>query len=750
MARVPYSGVPEETVQVGAPDDLQREQASPAAFGGGIAQGLEKVGAGALDAAKFYGQVAADDGTNNTLQQVTNILHGDPNKKVMGPDGALVPDTGYYGKRGADAMSARPEVSQQIDEIIRQNRESLSTPQSQEQYDTDTRRYRAQWLTQIGSHADEQQKIWTQSVNKTTAELSLNLLAQKPSDTIIETQARENVRSAYVKQAQMDGVDPRAAVLRADQDIALTRVRALLPTDPAGAQKALTDNSKVLASLPDYDSLSQVVKSRVATSQIGPLADSLVEQAKMGAGSTSPTPVPNNLGNVKSGATSFAVPATPLDGAILAANNLRGGYQGMTLSQIGKKWEGTTPEHIQNWINNVSKGSGIAPDATPDLNNPAVLNSLLKGIASAEKSPADQLRFDDNTISQGVQASLAGKHPALAAPAPGKVSYPSLADYYRANSAQILDDARSKAQGLHPDDPEFVDRVVARVERGINLTISQQQQGYEVSTHVVQQALSGAMTNGTKPISIEQLEATNPQVAAAWENMQINNPYAAMHIQSVFDANSKGRAIGYGQGFNQLLSRVMAPHGDPSRIADVTNMWPMVGDENSALTNTGLETLTKVMSYRGTPQGEADIAQIRHFMQYAHGEISKANPQTRLDDPRGEHDFQRYVALALPFIDQKIKNGEPVGTLFNPKSPDYLGQYVANFKRSSQQMIFDTMNAFTPAPPTQTTVDPTSIKTPTELKRAFANGQITLQDGNALAIQRGWWAGTPPPVPIVH
>ena len=124
-----------------------------------------------------------------------------------------------------------------------------------------------------------------------------------------------------------------------------------------------------------------------------------------------------NLGNVKTaagalqGTASFVNPSTPVDGAILAANTLRNGYRGLTLQQIGDKWAPSSENNTSDWVSNVSKASGLSPGSIPDMDSPDQLHKLLRGIAVAEKSPSDRLNFSDDVISQGVLASLEGKHP---------------------------------------------------------------------------------------------------------------------------------------------------------------------------------------------------------------------------------------------------------------------------------------------------------------------------------------------------
>src|ERR1700691_113948 len=169
MAQLNYhEGVPDVTPREQAPDDYQREQATPEEFGGLIAQGAEKAGAGALGTAKFFGQVAADNASNEFQDRATKVLYGDPNKQTIGPDGQPQPDLGYLGLKGRAALDARPQVEKQFDDLTKEIRTGLQTPDQQLQFDDFTRRYRNILTESIGRHADEQANQWYGQVNAST------------------------------------------------------------------------------------------------------------------------------------------------------------------------------------------------------------------------------------------------------------------------------------------------------------------------------------------------------------------------------------------------------------------------------------------------------------------------------------------------------------------------------------------------------------------------------------------------------
>lgn len=758
MAKVDYTGAPTDAPQIEAPNDYEHEQASPAAFGAPIAQGAEALGQGIDTAEHFYGQVAADNGTNNTLQTVTNILHGDPSKTVIGPDGKPTPDTGFFGKRGADAMAARQDTAHQIDDAISENRESLSTPQAKLQYDNDTRRYRAQWQLQMGTYADQQQMVWAKDTNNTSALLGLNAASRAPTDDDTIADAQEKVRTAYVKNAQLLGEDPNGAVLKADQDVAMARIRSLVGSpniaDREQAERVLDDSRGVLGSRTDYDQIVRSVKSAVVEAKLSPAIDSAVAEATdharqivgnpaaAGSSPTAQAPSPNSIGNLKTSA-GFIQPATPTEGVIAAANNLRSGYRGLTLDQIAQKWapaaDGNDPAA---WAANVSRAAGIATGAVPNLDDPNTLAAMVRGIGVAEKKPHDLTAFTPEVISNGVAASISGQHAALAngAQSGAVPKYPSTADALNASMPQTLAKAQTDAEQLFPNYPDAQERYVQGVERRLNQTITQQHQQYEVDTHVVQSVLAGPQP----PISEEELKASSPQVAAAWQSMQLNNPLGAASVERMFDANAKGRATTYGSGFKDYLDRALAPSTDATRISNESQLWPLVGTgEDAALTNTGVNALSGLLQTRGTSQGEAFAAQAKDFIDQMHADLTFSNPSLGRADPKGEALFSRFMVQALPQLTTANKNGN-LSALLNPTSPDYLGKLAQSFSRTPAQIMKDRLLNQSPTGKAMMEVGDTGAMGRYLLKEAVENGRLTKDQAAHIGENHGFFAKAGP------
>lgn len=377
-------------------------------FGGQIGQGLEALGEGATKAQTFYGQVAADDANNAYMDGAAKIR-------------ARV--TALSGKAALDAL---PQAQEDLDSLYQDTRDTLWSPESKLNFDSISRRYRSNTSSDIQEYGAAQSKVYAKETNAGTIELAKNMAgqAQIRNDPAGLAHALDLMRSAYGKNADIDGLDGAAKaskVLDADRDFASSRILAALPTDPMGAKKILDTNQSVLVGTPEYESLSRQVESGVTgyltatMSQPQARAAAAPSQPSVGAGArSSEAPQPYNIGNVKSAGGGYVVPASPTDGVILAANNLRDGYQGMTVGDIGKKW---APESDHNdpveWANTVSKVSGIPVGAVPDLNNPDQLKAIVKGISVAEKSAQDRGNFGPDVIDAGVTASLAGKHAAI-------------------------------------------------------------------------------------------------------------------------------------------------------------------------------------------------------------------------------------------------------------------------------------------------------------------------------------------------
>lgn len=298
---------------------------------------------------------------------------------------------------------------------------------------------------------------------------------------------------------------------------------------------------------------------------------------------------PNNLGNVKTasgaanGTQEFVNPATPVDGVILTANNLKNNYQGLTLQQIAAKWTGESPDKVSDWLKNTSAASGIAPTAIPDLNNPAQLSSLLKGIATAEKSPKDRALFTDQVIGQGVQSALDGNKATTLPSAQGKPyatnadgSPLSLPDYYASHRDEILAKGDKIADRDFPGNPSYKSMVRERLTQQMNASISSQTAQFRQDNQYIMKAVNGDLTQGKTPMTYDELRQI-PGVDKVLDRVAVQDPKFSEGIDTMISRVSR-RADdrNSANGFDTVLRASDSPD-NPNRIASQDHLDKLLG-----------------------------------------------------------------------------------------------------------------------------------------------------------------------------
>lgn len=262
MAQVQSSeGVASVTPQVQAPDDSQRIQANPAEFGGQIAQGMERLGAGvsqagegAFDISKFWGQIQADGAMNDANQRA--IAQVEDFKKLQ----------------GADALDAQQGMLDSVKKIYQEGRSGLKTPLAQYQFDQGTRSYYQRFLEpQIYSHANQQAFVHAKTTNENTIKQGMDTLAANADDPekandalqIVLSGAGRNAHLILGENASEGDVD---AYMRPYLQNALkTQAQAISVKDPVGAVKFLDENRERIGV--DYPALSAQFRARATEAQ---------------------------------------------------------------------------------------------------------------------------------------------------------------------------------------------------------------------------------------------------------------------------------------------------------------------------------------------------------------------------------------------------------------------------------------------------------------------------------------------------
>lgn len=331
MAQVDETaGVPTVAPEATPPvDRYQHIQTSPDQFGAQIGEAAQKLGAGASTAGKFFGQVAADDTSNQYQEYATKLLHGDPSKQTPGPDGTIQPDTGYMGLRGEAALRARPDVEKQLDDKLKELRGNLSSPEQQLEFDNFSRRYRAGVAEKVGTHADQQASTWYQGVNTATSKLALDHIANNPDNPAEVAAGFSDLAHSYVKNAQLAGASEGSpqiaeAVASAKRDALQAQLNAIAVKDPSRAL-AILDKNKDIAGV-QYDNLAAQYCGRAKQQQGYDVADQTIKN------SYSKNPAPNPVVLTNAGAQygisgSYLMRVHQLEGDGTSSTGAQGPFQ---------------------------------------------------------------------------------------------------------------------------------------------------------------------------------------------------------------------------------------------------------------------------------------------------------------------------------------------------------------------------------------------------------------------------------------
>lgn len=409
-----------------------------------------------------------------------------------------------------------------------------------------------------------------------------------------------------------------------------------------------------------------------------------------------------NMGNVKTsrgsqeGIAEFVNPATPVDGAILAANNLRKNYVGLSLGAIGNKWAPAAENKTSDWVNNVSKVSGIAVDEVPDLNNPEVLGRLLKGIATAEKSPEDRANFTDEVIAQAAQSSISGKEPAsnpgtfVAKPSEqimGTAATPyaanvdgspiTQADYYASHKDEILVRGDQYAEQRMPGSLQFKTMVRERLTRQMEAAISAQGANYRQDNKFIQRAITGEMTKGQPPNTYEELRAI-PGVAEVLDRAEVHSPEYTKGIDTQIAKMARREVVNNSPNGYDTVMRVLQPYDamHPNAIYSQDHLDKLLGrSDGTGINAKDYNDAKKAIEYSD------DWKEVLHKNMQ---DIERANGNVDGQGKQRAMDFYNTVARIR---DNKTKGGADLTAVDDVKTAEEMSKIAMQYQPSRAQQV---------------------------------------------------------------
>lgn len=413
---------------------------------------------------------------------------------------------------------------------------------------------------------------------------------------------------------------------------------------------------------------------------------------------------PYNLGNVKTkeGAANntaeFVHPATPVDGVIVAANNLKDNYQGLTLEQIGAKWAPSKENNTSDWVRNVSASSGISPDTVPNLSDPATMKKILAGIATAEKKPADRLAFSDDVMTQGVDAALSGQKANLSQPVEQKQlpgtpeqnygknadgTMLTSADYLATHREATLQKWRNWAATVKPGDSAFENEVSSRINGQINQVISDQKNIYHQDLSNVMDGVLGKLTDGKPPSTMEELYAI-PQVKSVLDQLPTRDKESQDFYKNLPDMISKYQkrnTVTNSAGSYDAAIRALMPYDTdhPNGIFKQSDLDKMLGSTDpDSINGKDYEDIKPIvgMSHISTDPWKELVSHHMQAISSAGGDI----------DGRGKQRAMNFFNMMVK-IKTSQKSDDTKSSVVTPEDKNFIEQTANSLMVSRAQQV---------------------------------------------------------------
>jgi hypothetical protein len=736
MPTVPYDdGVASVAPEASTPNDyLSSSAATPAAFGGQLAEGAQKLGQGAVTSAQFFNRVAADSAANDFQDFSTKLLHGDPNKMVTGPDGQQTPDTGYLGLRGRAALDQRPAVERALDDKIKELRGNLSSPDQQLEFDNFTRRYRSMTVERIGSHADGQATTWYTGVNTTTAKLAMDHISNNFDNPNEVAAGYHDLVSAYVKQAQLSGAQPgdpqySEALSAARRDGLQAQLNAMAVKDPSRAMAILEKNRDIAGV--KYDDMARTFRARANQQQGDDIAMQTLRESYQ---------------NNPSGATQAAVLTSAGAPYGISGSYLQRVHQLENPSNDPRENSahaqgpfqfipGTAAKYGLTDRNNFQQSAAAAAHLAAD-NRDALTHSLGRPPTDAELYLAHQ---------QGAQgAALLLAHPNVRAgdlvgdaairqnggdPNAPASAFTSLWTA-KFNGAPTVATQSRKAAGYQTI--LAMSGISEEVRQHALTRFNQQVQADQIAQEQDEKARKLAADQAQSDLVSKIITGSNPGIIAEIAN---NPALSGPQKENLYDfATNHGGIedpLSYGPGYTQTMNRIMAPADDPAKITSVEDVIRL--RNQGQLTRKGAADLIQTMALIRKQPDQAGVATakasiLKYYQnQYGQSQSDLGGFLKPFKNQKGLDKFDREFVPAFEASYSKWvgQNKDPFEFLRDTKSLDALANRIYPPDQRARDTLQGGDNAGKP-PPAPEGIEPSNWD---KLMGSPPKGQV---DGHAI------------------
>lgn len=233
-----------------------------------------------------------------------------------------------------------------------------------------------------------------------------------------------------------------------------------------------------------------------------------------------------------------------------------------------------------------------------------------------------------------------------------------------------------------------------------------------VKYHLLSEARAGVRMQRTDMLLAEQArKAALQQAQEATKNQFLNqindpkDPNGALNWKQIFQSNLDPsdkehfnnilqRAATDGENpknpalFNEAMRRISLPDGDPDKLTDDT--WPIKQVAAGLLPYGDATKIRTEMQGRKSEQGQMEARLHDDFLKnVATPSITKDNPVAGFMDTDGHNRLYNFQYQMDKKIQAQRQANKPIEDLYNPESPDYLGQYIPQYQKSMSDVITD-------------------------------------------------------------
>lgn len=499
MPQVPYLPVP-DVAPTNAGTPRLNVSAPAAAFGGAVGEALKGAGANLEHAGNeiFSRAIAIQN-----LRNETEAKEADANYMIATGE----KHAEFSSLQGKAAVDAYPKYVQDLQDLRKNYRDTLSNPMAQKMFDSSALQNMSRTIFNGAGHAAQQDKVYSNNTSKARVDALKDSALGTPTDEKAFQQSIEKTRSEVQHQGEIGGWSKEQTDNQTNHDISglwTSRIIGLAKDNPFKAKDMFEANRNQIL-FQDQEKADRVVTSQLHTAGSRNISDAV------------------NAGwapYMKSSDADKAVGVQePLVRIVKEAQRAHPEIEFTIGGQGGRR----TPQEqavlvaqgrSQTYNSNHLTGGAI--DLVPLKNGQPDYNDM-GGYAKIEAAIKE--------ASEKLGIPLSGEHDKIKSWDQGHYSIPRDLDMKSVPKAveeplqNRVDRAMDYAKQRTPDDGTFHDFVRDRVITDFSRAKSIQRDADYTNTNTIDGALVGNYANGKIPSSVEELKALDPRVEAAWNNL---------------------------------------------------------------------------------------------------------------------------------------------------------------------------------------------------------------------------------------